>query len=162
MGAGEDLLLVLDRAGARHHRQRPIADRRVEDPDHSVLRMELAGGELERPIDRRDPLDPGQHGEALEKRRLAAAHLADHGDDHVVDVPVVERRQTLCQDPALDPQHLGFAGPGGHHDEHRAVDSSLIEVGQTKKQRSRLCFVRPARPVPSVSVTDDAHAGHRK
>jgi hypothetical protein len=35
------------------------------------------------------------------------------------------------------------------------VSSSMstfgIEVGQTKKQRSGLCFVRPARLVPSVS-----------
>ena len=95
-------------------------------------------------------------------RPEAAAHLTDHGDDDVVDILVVERRQSLGQDPALDPEDLGLAGSCGHHDEHRAVDSSLIEVGQTKKQRSRLCFVRPARPVPSVSVTEDAHAGHRK
>jgi len=43
-----------------------------------------------------------------------------------------------------------------------AVRSPRRSVGQTKKQRSHLCFVRPARPVPPVLSTGNVHAGHRK
>ena len=105
---------------------------------------------------------PGSPAKLSIRAGLRLADLAHDRDHDMVDVLVVERRQTLSQDPALDSQDLGLAGAGGHHDEHRAVVSSLVEVGQTKKQRSGLCFVRPARPVPSVSVTEDVHAGHRK
>ena len=59
VGRLEQLVTVLDRAGARHHGQGPIADRRVEHADDGVLRVELARRELERPVDRRHPLDPG-------------------------------------------------------------------------------------------------------
>ena len=66
---------------------------------------------------------------------------------------VVERGQPLGQDLALDAEDLGLAGADGHHDEHRArVSLSRLRrsCGQTKKQRSDLCFARPTRPVPPV------------
>ena len=52
---------------------------------------------------------------------------------------------------ALDAKDLGLTGADGHHDEHRGGGLLVGRSGQTKKQRSCLCLVRPARPVPSVS-----------
>ena len=61
---------------------------------------------------------------------------------------VVERGHALGQDLALDAEDLGLAGAGGHHDQHRVAVSSAVARHKTKKQRSGLCFVCPARPVP--------------
>ena len=95
---------------------------------------------------------PGQRREAGSIRAgLRGADLADDRDDDPLRARVVERRHALGQDLALDAEDLGLAGADGHHDEHRAaVSLGRSVVGQTKKQRSDLCFVRPARPVPPV------------
>ena len=53
---------------------------------------------------------PGSAAKLLEQGRLAAADLADDRDDDVIAPGVVERRQTLGQDPALDAEDLGLAG----------------------------------------------------
>ena len=148
VGGLEQLVAALDRARPGHHRQRPVADHRVEHPDDRVLGMELARGQLERPADRGDRRDAGQAPEALEEGRPARADLADDGDDRVPVAGVVERGHALGQDLALDAEDLGLAGAGGHHDEHRVAVSSAVARHKTKKQRSGLCFVCPARPVP--------------
>ena len=49
---------------------------------------------------------------------------------------VVERRQPLGEDVALDAEDLGLAGAAGHHDEHRAVALLVGRSAETKKQRS--------------------------
>ena len=87
IGGLEQLVAALDRARPGHHRQRPVADDRIEDPDDGVLGMELARGQLERPADRRDRGDAGQRREALEEGRLARADLADDRDDDVRSAP---------------------------------------------------------------------------
>ena len=110
----------------------------------------------------RDRGDAGQRREAVEQHRLARPDLADDRDDDAARADVVERRQAFRQDLALHAEDLGLGGADGHHDEHRARVSLVGRPGQTKKQRSCLCFVRPARPVPPVLVTENHHAGHRK
>ena len=91
---------------------------------------------------------PGRRLEALEQGRPARADLADDGDDRVPVAGMVERGHALGQDLALDAEDLGLAGAGGHHDQHRVAVSSAVARHKTKKQRSGLCFVCPARPVP--------------
>ena len=144
----EQLLAALDRARPGHHRERAVADDRVEDRDDRVLGVELARGQLERAGDRGDALDAGQRAETLEQGRPARADLADDGDRRPLGADVIERRQALGEDLALDAEDLGLGGADGHHHEHRVGVSSVGRPAQTKKQRSRLCLVCPARPVP--------------
>ena len=77
---------------------------------------------------------PGSAAKLLEQDRLARPDLADDRDDRAARADMVERRQALGQDPALDAEDLGLAGADGHHDEHRG--GSLL-VGRPAKQKSR-------------------------
>ena len=160
VGGLEQHVAVLDRARPGHHRERAVADDRVEHPDHRVLGPELPRRQLERAADRGDPLDARQGRQPIDQHRLASADLPDHGDHRSLVADMIEGRQPLGQDLALDSEDLGLTGADGHHDEHRGAVSS--SVGQTKKQRCDLCFVCPARPVPPVLATGNVHAGHRK
>ncbi len=74
---------------------------------------------------------PGRRRELLEEGRPARTDLADDRDDRPLRPDMVERRQALGQDPALDAEDLGLAGADGHHDEHRARVSS---VGRPNKK----------------------------
>jgi hypothetical protein len=138
IGGLEQLLTALDRAGSGHHRQRSIADRRVQDPDHRVLRMELARCQLEWPADRGHGLDARHRREAFAEDGPPASHLTDDCDNRVVIRHVVERRHPLGQDLALDAEDLGLRGSCRHHDEHLLETPSVgcsQSFGQTKKQR---------------------------
>ena len=64
--------------------------------------------------------------ELLEEGRPARADLADDRDHRPLRADVVERGQTLGQDPALDAEDLRLAGTDCHHDEHRGAVSSSI------------------------------------
>ena len=76
-------------------------------------------------------LDARQGRQALDQDRLAAADLADHRDHDALLPDVVERRQPLGQDLALDSEDLGLAGADGHHDEHRGCG---LLVGRPNKK----------------------------
>ncbi len=149
VGRLEELVAALHGTGAGHDREAPVADRRVEHPDHRVLGVELARGELERPADRRDSLHARQRAEAAHEHRLARAHLTDDRDDLPFRAEMIERRQPFGQDRALDAEHLGLRGRDGHDDDHPC--GSFLDDGETKKQRSCLCFT-PAHPVLRISV----------
>ena len=150
VGRLEELVAALDRARSGHHGQRAVADDRVEDADDGVLGVELARGELERPADRRDRRDPGSAAKRSRSSRLPRADLADDGDDaplgptwsYGVRPSARIWLLTLSTSASLAPTVITT---------NIAVGSPRRSAGQTKKQRSDLCFVRPARPVPLVS-----------
>ncbi len=159
VGRFEQLLARLDRARPGHHRQRPVADHRVEDADHRVLGVELARRQLERPADRRDLLDARQRREPARQLRLARPDVADDGDDDPFLTLVVERRHALGEDLALDPEDLGLAGGPGHHDEHRRRWSFLSV--KEKEQRSEPLLSRHD-PCSRVLGSGNGHAGSSK
>ena len=106
---------------------------------------------------------PGSAGEAARSGPASARpDLADDGDDDVRSgADVVERRHPLGQDLALHAEDLGLGGGRWPSRRTSAASPSSVASGQTKKQRSRLCFL-PARPVPPGLATGNDHAGHRK
>ena len=134
VGRLEQLVAALDRARPGHHRQRPVADHRVEDPDDRVLRVELARGQLERPADRRDRGDAGERGRSARGAPACATPISPTtAMTRPLGADVIERRQALGQDLALDAEDLGLAGADGHHHEHRVAVSSVGRPAQNKK-----------------------------
>ena len=105
---------------------------------------------------------PGSAAKRSRSAGLRAPISPTTAIDRPLGADVVERRQALGQDLALDAEDLGLGGADGHHHEHRAAVSSSVGRHKTKKQRSGLCFVCPARPVPRGLSDRERHAGHRK
>jgi len=112
----------------------------------TVSSVELARGELERPLIGGDGLDSLQLPHRPHEDGLAARRLADYRDDRPVSVSeMVERRQpwrNLYR--ALDPEHLGFFGRNGH--ERRSPNGAFLDDGEQKAEV--LASASPRHPAP--------------
>ena len=106
---------------------------------------------------------PGQRREPVDEDGLARPDLADDGDDGLRGPDMVERRQPLGQDLALDAQDLGLGGADGHHDEHRGTVSSSDSTVESNKKAEVLPLLRlPGTTRAPGLATENLHAGLRK
>ena len=161
------LVAALDRARAGHHRQRAVADHRIQHPDHGVLGVELARHELVRLRDRPDRGDTGHRLEARHQLRAAPADLAHDRDDDAACLRcaarrVLERRQAFGQDEALHSVDLGLSGSGSHHHEHAGQGFLEEIVAREQKSRGPGPLLTRHEPLPGSSVSGIGHAGHLK